>query len=222
MELQGIETQAQVKAPGCFGAASVYALDGEVCKKCVAYEACGTQAQETLEAIRGKINVNDIIARHQKARIESRQAQSAPPESAAVASAAQPAPITAPVVRKTSVQKVHFEVSADQRDAIAKIGNCKTRELAVVLCKMNKVNSIRSSVVQGVNPFAESGPSFMRVACAALIDGGFTKASLKQRLVDELVWTDGTAGAHVAMACGFLEAFGVVVGKAGFFTVKPD
>jgi hypothetical protein len=139
-----------------------------------------------------------------------------------VQSTAQPAPVTAPVQRKTTVQKVTFEVSADQQDAIAKIGNSKTASLAVVLCKMNKVTDIRASVLRGVNPFAESGPSFMRVACDALIDGGFTKAQLKARLMDELVWTDGTAGSHVAQACGFLQAFGVIQAIGGKYTVVPD
>lgn len=220
--IQGMDVAPKMKAPGCFGAASVYSLDGEICRKCSVYNECGADAHATLARIRGTINVSDIITRHEKARELTRaQAAANAPKPEAVASTAQPAPITAPVDRKTTVQRVYFEVSADQQEAIARIGPKKTKELAISLCKMNKVRAIHSDVLAGVNPFAESGPSFMRVACALLVKGAFTKASLKTELMDELGWTDGTAAAHVSQAIGFLEAFGVIVGDKSGYIVKP-
>jgi len=227
------------QAPGCFGAASVFSMDSKVCQGCVAFEACNAESMKTLEAIQSTINVKDILAKHVRARQQAqakaeadriRQAASVPPVKFAKAAAAvekaktpaitQPAAITQPVKRKTTVEQVTFEISAEHQAALARIGNVKTYDQAVILCRQNKITECREGLAKGVNPFAETGPAFLRVACDLLMNGGFTKATLKARFVAEFGWTDNTAGSHVAMS-SLLFYFGIMVSQGEMFVLNP-
>jgi hypothetical protein len=220
--MEATQSVAQMRAPGCFGAASVYSMDSTVCGGCPTFEACGEKARETLEAIRGKINVADIMVRHQKARglivkpEEPGEALAATPQPTP-----QPKPITAPVERKTAVSRIHFEVSKDQLHAVARIENSKGREMALILCKNGRIADMRAKLTSGVNPFALGGPSFMRVVCDMLLGGGFTRSSLCAKLMADLTWTNGTASSHVPQACQFLVAFGIAQEINGAFTLMP-
>lgn len=219
--------EARQQAPGCFGAASVFSMDSQVCQACVAFKDCGDKAIETLEAIKSTINVADILTRHQAARQKALANKPKPvapqPIEQSPIPIAQPKPITKPVERKTAMQRVTFEISEADQAVIMRIGekSVKTKEQAVVLCKQNKINAMRWNLPKGLNPFSTSGPAFLRIACDMLINGGFTKASYKARLVADLSWTDGTAGSHVAIACALLFAFGIVVGKDDSFVLNP-
>lgn len=219
--------EARQQAPGCYGAASVYSMDSQVCQACVAFRQCGDEALKTLDSIKSVINVTDLLARHQAARQRAQQARVKPAAPQPVAQSpipvAQPAPITKPVERKTTVQRVTFAISDDDQAIIMKIGekNVKTKEQAIVLCKTNKVAAMRKDLPQAANPFATSGPAFMRVACNLVLSGGFTKASLKAQLMQDLGWTDGTAASHVAMVCVILFAFGIVKLEGDKFVLNP-
>jgi hypothetical protein len=47
---------------GCFALPSTYSLESKTCKACVAHAECGARVQETLQRIRGTINVEQLIA----------------------------------------------------------------------------------------------------------------------------------------------------------------
>lgn len=223
------------KAPGCFGAASVYGMDSVVCQGCVAFTSCGAAAIKKLESIRELVDVRDVLARHAAARVKAQnkaaleQMRLAPPAAptplvSSPIPVAQPKATVQPVERKTTSARVTFEISGDDQNVLALIGekSVKTREQAIVLCKTNKVNDMRSMLPKGVNPFAESGPKFLSVACALLLNGGFTKATLKARLIADLEWTDGTAGSHVAIACALLYSFKIITADtSGAFILNP-
>jgi hypothetical protein len=217
------------KAPGCFGAASVYSMDSVVCQGCVAFASCGDTAIKNLEALRELVDVRDLLARHAAARVKAQNAALKPPAPPAPLTpspipVAQPKPTLQPVERKTTSARVTFEISEDDQNVLALIGekSVKTREQAIVLCKTNKINNMRSMLPKGVNPFVESGPKFLLVACDMLLNGGFTKATLKARLITDLAWTDGTAGSHVAIACALLYSFKIVTADtSGAFILNP-
>lgn len=224
MELEAVMEMTMVKAraPGCFGAASVYAQDSTVCKGCVAFVLCGEASTQTLENIRSVIDVSDILARHAKAR-QKAQASSENNRQAGVSNvaAAQPAPVGPAVERKTPLSRVVFELSEDQTCIIARIASSKCREQAIVLCKQNRIEPARAEMHQGINPFAESGPRYLRVACALLMGGGFTRAALKTALMTELAWKDTTAASHVAITCALFTAFDIAIETKGAFTLSP-
>lgn len=215
-------------APGCFGAASVFSMDSTVCKACVAYSKCSDASIATLESIRQTIDVRDLMARHTAARQRNADKLTPPAAAAPVQGSpipvAQPPKVTKPVVRKTTMARVSFDISPADQNVIAMIGekSVKTRDQAIQLSKQNKINQCRSELPKGVNPFAESGPAFLRVACDMLINGGFTKASLKARLREDMTWTDGTAGSHVAITCALMYAFGIITPEGDRFILNPQ
>lgn len=215
---------SEAKAPGCFGAASVYSMDSAVCQSCVAFAACGEASLQTLQRIRETVDVRDILARHTAARqaaaLKKRPAKPAPVDPSPLP-VAQPAPIAKPVERKTPVARVEFPVSEEDQTVIAMLTNVKVREQALTLCKGNKINECRAKLPQGVNPFAQSGPSWLRVACDMLLKGGFTKGSLKQELIERLGWAEASAKPHVTIAAAIFLAFRIITVQDDLLVLHP-
>lgn len=203
-------------APGCFGAASVYSMDSDVCKACVSFAGCGNKAIDNLQLIRQQVDVSDILKRHQAALARNRNASAtATPKSAPIKishiAVAQPNPITRPIERTTASERVSFDLSEEDRNVIATIAiaNKKTAAQALILAKANKIEAMRSLLPKGENPFDNSGPNYMRVACDMVIGGGFSRAELKLELMSKLGWGDGTAATHVSMISAMLFAFAI-------------
>lgn len=209
-------------APGCFGAPSVFGSDSAVCNACSAFGGCSEASELRLQKIRPLVDVSDLIARHKAARASAALA-SKRDAAPVVTNSPQPAPITQPVERKTTKEKITFEVSETDQAVLLRLGskNAKAHSQAIILCKNNKVNECRAMLPRGQNPFAESGPNFLRVACDLLISGGFSKAQLKSELMNRLSWTDGTAASHVAISAGLLLAFSLIVEETGIYVVNP-
>lgn len=203
-------------APGCFGAPSVHSADSHVCQKCPAFDACGPAAMATLQEIRSVIDVSDLLRRHASAR------------SAIASSGGVPGVPVRPlpgVARTTKMARAQFAISDDDMSVIIKLErkNTKTAAQASVLCKHNQIAQLRADLPLGVNPFAASAPSFMRVAIDLLLaHGGFTKARLNGALCEQLGWSATTAASHVAITCALLYAFGfITVQDDGAFVLAP-
>ena len=221
MSTDGVKPQAQ--APGCFASPSVFSIDSKVCNACMAFEACRIAAHATLESIRGTINVADILARHAKARLKviteaaaleaSRLNLPKPVE--------QPKPIRKAVKRNTPQEIVIFDVSQEHERIISGMA-IKTGELARQQIKQNRLDDIRPSLRKGINPYAQSGPKFLRLACDLLLRGGFTRSSLNKAMVVEFGWQQTTAGPHVAQVCGLFGGFGITQEINNNFTQMPE
>lgn len=210
----------QLKAPGCFGAASVYSRDSKVCGQCPAFEACGEASLATLQAIRDRIDVRDLLKRHEaaKAAVEARK-----PEP--VVEQAQPVPaapkVSKPIERTTKAIKVTFEVNPDTQALVLKIGNGKAKDLALTLCKAGVLPTLKAELAAGRNPFdAMTQFRHVGIACRLLLAGGFTLAELKAQLMSELKWSAGTAGSQRAQVMAILEAFDVVTVNGEKHTLK--
>ena len=186
--------------PGCFGAASVFDENYAVCQSCAAFRTCGEAARSNLQAMRERIDLSAVMTRRVQVRSAAMRAGAAPV-----------------VSRQASA------IPEEDQRVIALISdkNRKAGEQATLLCKYNKINLCRAALPNRVNPFAESGPSFMRVACDLLLNGGFTKAMLKQRLMTVLGWSPGTAAAHGSMATALLYAFGIATLAQEQFVLNP-
>ena len=219
-----------VGAPACFGAASVYASDSDVCKKCFVGHLCGDESMKTLMAIRGIINVEDLLKRHEKARRLSHESTPAKPalhQPKGLEALPEPtgnvtrSVITKPVERKTTVEKVAFDVSDANGEALVKIKNAKAKEIAYRMVKGGDIENLKAALLTKVNIYADRGPSFMRIAVDMLLGGGFTKSSLRKRLEKDLEWTEGTAAPHVAQAVTIFAAFKMTQEKLGVITLVP-
>jgi hypothetical protein len=207
----------QDKAPGCYGAASVFSTDSEVCQACVAYAGCGDASLQTLEAIKNMVDVRDILKRHAAARAKARPTPTPAPKpvNASPHPTAQPA-VPPKVARSTAQDKVEFALTADMTATIARIAaqNKKAADQATTLCKAGRITEARAMLPQGVNPFTESGPAYLRVVCDMLLSGGFTRSQLRVIMAQKLQWTEETAASHISLAIAILGAFRIV-GKDG-------
>lgn len=214
---------APTDAPGCFASASIYANDSSVCQRCVAYDACSAASLETLEAIKGIVNIDDFMKRHHKARSAAQVAMKESDEVEAAAlppgNVPQPTP-ERPVERKTKVVQVTFEVSEDEQSIIAKL-NKKPGVEAVRLCSSGMIPEIRKCITDKRNPFTEK-PRFLRVAFDLLLSGGFSRHELRDALVSQLSWEPSSAVSHVAIATDLLLAFGFIQENAGRFVFAPE
>ena len=230
------QSKEQAQAPGCYGAASVFGSDSKVCQACVAFDPCGATSLRTLEFIQSTINVKDLLAKHERARqvAIARAAANKPTPvvkpklfanapvipTQAERTVAQPA-LPATVERRTAVERVKFGISPAHQAIIASIKNVKAREVATSLCESNKMNECIKDLPRSVNPFATSGPQFVRITCDMLLRGGFTQARLKTRLVVERSMTEGSASSHSSLICGIFSAFGLTVRKGDEYTLNP-
>lgn len=211
-------------APGCFGAASVFSHDSAVCRGCVVFDKCGEKARQRLEEIKELVNVSDLLKRHEKAKklMAPVRAKRAEEDAAKLPQdAPKKKPVTTPVERKTTVAKVSFEIDEESKNVIAKISNQKAAGQAVILCKSNMIEIARSELAAGRNPFATSGPRYLFVACDMLLRGGFTRASLKQEMQQQLSWTESTAASHVSIVVGLFPAFNIIEAKGDAFILSP-
>jgi hypothetical protein len=214
--------RAVTQAPGCFGAASVFSLDSQVCGQCVAYQECQRAAYDTLERIKTRINVSDLLTKHLQAKKKADEARAAAQAPAAVEPVAQPTPVSTPVERKTQVVRVSFDISADQEHLILKLKNGKCAELARALCKADVIRNIRPAILAGKNPFEGKDDKWlhMKVGCQMLLEGGFTYAGLKERLMSDNGWGEGTANSQRGWVRDILVLFDLVELKGDTYTFK--
>ncbi|TSP13994.1 hypothetical protein [Cupriavidus campinensis] len=198
------------KAPGCFGAASVFSHDSKVCRACLAFEGCGQASIATLERIQSMMDVRDLLKRHEKAKakFEAEHAAAPVPPAAEGEGLPERQEREVPVERKTRMTAVNIEVDEESQTVIARIGNKKARDQAIALCKANMIDHMRAALASNENPFAERGPGFLRVFCDLLLCGPFTRSQYRERLKADLSWSDGSANSHCAIAQALMTTFG--------------
>lgn len=211
-------------APGCFAAASVFASDSATCQKCPVFTECTTASFETLEAIKGIVDVSDLLKRHalakKKALAAQKLADEATQEGLPPGNLERPVAKT-PVERKTPKVAVKFEVTASDDKVLMKM-NVKSKEVAVRLIQADQVESIRKGLLEGRNHCAETTKlPWLTIAVRELLAGGFSKRDLRGMYEQELEWTEGTAATHVGMACQLLTGFRWAQEKGGRFTLIP-
>lgn len=183
-----------VNAPACFAAASIYSSDSEVCRGCITFAECSVASLETLEAIKSVINVRDLLnshAQNRRLRITSTISEDELIENKLPA---------AQVERKTKIIKMELTITEEDGVLVARLP-VKPQLIAKRLCETGYIDLIRKDLREKRNTFAETGPAYMRVAVDMLLAGGCTKRLMKERLMEELGWSEGTAGSHVAIFC---------------------
>lgn len=126
----------------------------------------------------------------------------------------------APIQRKTTVEKVSFDIDPLTYSAIATISNKKANAQAITLCKGTTLGQLRADLSAGRNPFPEQ-PRWLRLVGSMLCREPFTRAQLKTELMQQLQWTDGTAGSHVAIATALITGLGIAVEEQSSFVLAP-
>jgi len=208
--------------PGCFASASVFAHDSEVCRACCEFAECSAESLKTLEQIKGLVNVSDLLKRHEAARKASGKFSAPAPQeqpSVVIAGAAPtrkeappqpilPKPPTEPVVRKTRVEKVEFEIAPEDEAIISTLPK-KPGEHARILCKRNMFEKIKADLQSSRNALRDSSPVFIAIAIDQLINGGCTRKELAAVYMSKTGMKETAAAPHATQAFQILTAFGV-------------
>ena len=214
------------QAPGCFGAASTYSGDSDVCKACVAFSQCGEASLATLQRIKNKINVTDILATHEKMRLSKLRASvkvMPPAQPAEAPPISQPRAITSEVARKTNVVTVKFDVSEVDREIIISMTNKNAKLTAVNMCIKNSFNRLKFNLPKGINPMQQNEPKFIKLAATMIIEGGFSFTTLRERMVKEFGWSIGTAETHASIASQVFTKFGIAIKEEdGIYVLNPE
>ncbi len=210
--------------PACFGAATVFSADSETCKKCEAYARCADASVQTLVEIRHLINVEDLIARHNKARgvsqaeIKKRdkeEADARPPGSGMT-----PKLPSEPVQRFTEVVRVRFEQSEHDQAVIAKMAT-KARPYAINLIENGVVKKCIEALESGDIAALPARPEWFVITLTKLMHGGFTRAELKQAMVETYGWQENTAASYVSLSLALLPLVANVQDEAGRIVLAP-
>lgn len=211
-------------APACFGAATVFAADSETCKKCVAFRECADQSVKTLEEIRHLINVEDLLARHSKARSVSQEAikkrdqdaaKKAPPGNPMT-----PKLPTQPVLRQTEVVRVKFEQSERDQAIIGKMP-VKARPYAVNIIESGVAKKCIEALAARDVAALPAQPEWFVITLTALLRGGFTRTELKQEMIEARGWQDNTAASYVSLSLALLPLVADVQDEAGRIVLVP-
>lgn len=195
-------TEKPATAPACFAAASVFSRDSEICRGCAFYESCADASLETLRAIQQCVDVTDLLKRHSNLR--KREVKPAQKDDTSAA------PMMGAVERKTTVERVTMTVEQADEEVLACIKSKKPKEIVLRMAKSGALQHLREGIAEGRNGLSKTGPSFMREAVDLLLNGGFTKAQLRDVLMQRLQWTENTAASHVSIAVAILKSLKLV------------
>lgn len=204
-------------APACYGSPSIFAYDSKCCRGCFAFEPCSQESFLTLDKIKGLVNVEDLLKHHAKARAHAQARLRL--EDAAKAAARPPGNIPQPLLaveRKTKVLKVEFAVPKHLEAIVAKLSD-DARVMTVNLFKSGQLDHIKSELSAGRNPHATTGPGWLRVSLSMILDGGFTKRSLAERLMADLKQTKQTAASYATNIWQVMVIAGLVKATEGGF-----
>lgn len=217
-------------APGCYASPSVYARDSEICRGCPAYDECSQACVQTLHALRDRINIDRLLNRHTQARQATIEATPTPepelPATIKFMPSVKPATQKVEPKREAPAPAVAGVEVTPQQQAIIDTLNKKSQDLAVKWCKRGVIDTIKTELSQGRNPFASQARlDHCSVVCEELLNGSVTRASLKKAFMSKLgaksPWDETTASAHVGIALPVLVAFGIAIESPTGFVVNP-
>ncbi len=180
--------------PGCFGSALAYCVDAIECKTCAFTNDCEVQAtvrRAKLIELLGAGSVARSAPSRRRAAVRPERTEPATPA---------PAP----------------PVASDPAEPAA--GPLPTKVIALVQGLGRAGIKLADGLRAGVNPCAERS-AFLRLACAALLQGGFTRSELRQAYVRELDWAEQTAASHVGQVVALITHLGAATEVDGRFQI---
>lgn len=202
-----------VHAPGCYGHASVFAYSNPICKACPAFAECGETVTAKLKAFAEKADVSDHSARHTNGAIDAGVLHALEANAAEVQIRKVPK-------RRQPVARVKVNLTPEDA-AIVESMPVKVRVMGRNMIASGEAKGMLAKLRAGENPFPFEGKRYLHVACEMLLQGGFTKASLRERYMTRLSWSKETSFSHVSMAISIFTAFGVIEETKAGFIIKP-
>lgn len=213
-------------APVCFGAATVFTHDSNVCAQCPHFAGCGEEVTNTLKVIQAHVDVDALLKRHQKARektvktlrkADERREATLPPGNS---ERSLPEP-TRLVAEPTTLKVTVAETDDGMPQFTAKLKG-ETMEFVKLMFSKGYAKRVPLDFASGKNTFETIGPLYMREAVAMLLaKGEFLFAELRDRYVDVFKWPKNAADTRAIYAAKALVAIGLVKEEAGRFMVTP-
>ena len=207
------------QAPGCFGSPSCHSQDSRVCQQCPAFNECGGEVLNTLERIKGIVNISDLLHQHRAAQAKARQERKSPVKDEGEPQK-PPRPMPKVVERTSKVEKITYEIDEKTQSLIGSLP-VKAQSFATQLCKTGLIKRIKKDLSAGINPLSKTGPKFLSVAITELIDGGFTRSELRAKFITEFNWTDSTSASHVSLVIKLLVMFEIAVENDAKIVANP-
>lgn len=199
MNESAVIARLEIKAPGCYGHASVFKHASIICKACPSFSACEGVVAVKLKTISKRVDIGDFVKRHDNASMKA----GIPIvfETNGVLNAKKP------IKRQQPVKIVKREMTEEELAILASLPK-KVVAIGKQLIDAHLNKTALGSLLRGVNPFPYEGKKFLNIASSMLIDGGFTRGDLKSVYMTQGM-SDGTAAAHVSMAIAVFTAFSI-------------
>lgn len=208
--------------PQCFGSPSVFSLESVTCKACAWFNQCHDASYAKLKAMSGRFDVTDMLARYERAtsRSETVPLRSVDAPTSAVGEAPLVVSIDTPE-RTTKVDRIKVDLSPEDVALITTMPK-KVQIKMRKLMQLNIDKAARIGVVTGKNPFSLHGNGYLHVAFEMLINGGFTRSTLRQCYQQRLGWAEGTAFPHVSAIVWLFPAMKIAIEERGVFRPNPS
>lgn len=189
--------------PNCFGLPSVHDKDSPECAGCAVADECSDLALAKAVAFSRYVNTADIVR-----RLEGRS-KFAPGEALVNVTCE-------PVQRTTRFEQVRIDLTVPDQELLEKLP-VKVAKKATLLMQSNMDREARAALRDGKNPFPFFGSKYLHLACRELLNGGFTRSSLRAVYMKELGWTEGTAFSHVSAVVSLFPALRFAQEQNGTF-----
>ena len=220
-------------APACFAAASVFAHESAMCKRCCAYDACTDASYETLQAVQTRVDVRDLLRKHQAARAimgklpEPNEPTLAPKAETDEAQKRPFKPRLPTIERKTRVAYQAEAFTDHEQELLSQSRNKHTKALAKLLWSVGLTATlIYTELRKGTNPCDDAAPRYFSVLCDLLIRGEVTRPLLREELEKRGAKSGGgqspsTAASHASFLFEFVKLFGIAQEKSGALVLSP-
>ena len=183
-------------APGCFGFASTFSIDG-VCKTCSVSERCQERASGAVKLMQERrVQAAELLAQHRAFRAD-RNKETA---SLSVGLVAGVQPKRAPSI---------FEMSDEQKKLVEALPVKVQPELRKIF---ERGIPFRQELEGGANPIRNSGgkPAYLEYVCDLLLSkGSVDRKWMRDALSERFGWTYGTTNSHVTILSSLLPALGI-------------
>ena len=192
-----------MSAPGCFGSPTAITPGERECVHCPVFDGCLERARGCLAEIEDAIDDGRLTRMWRKLSIGQVRG---PASICALSGPQKPTPADNPTSTLPS--------------GVEKEKNFPKKALHLMKRLSQTGLDHHGLLSSGVNPFENTKPAFMRVVGAVLLSGGFTKKALKEALMNELSWREGTASAHVSLSVPALMEMNIIEERGGVFTIR--
>lgn len=207
--------------PLCFGSPSVFSLESVTCKACSWFATCHDASYLKLRTMSQKCDVSDMLARFERSTSRSVLSPLKVVDAQMTAVYEAPLQVTIDIPKRTTkLEKVKLDLSPEDVaiiSAMPKKVQLKMRKL----CQLNIDKAARAGIASRTNPFPFIGNGYLHVAFDCLINGGFTRATLRQVYQQRLGWTEGTAFPHVTAVTWLFRAMQIAIEQNGAFIPNP-